>query len=95
MREAASRGFLLASNAPFGYRRVKVSDGAKERPTLEVDPATAPPKSRTAPTNYVLHLGRMGYLLDSDYRTGRGEAGSVEYRQMGQPCNLPQTEREG
>ena len=42
MREAASRGFFLASNAPFGYRRVKVSDGAKERPTLEVDPATAP-----------------------------------------------------
>ena len=42
MREAASRGFFLASNAPFGYRKIKVSDGAKERPTLEVDPATAP-----------------------------------------------------
>ena len=42
MREAASRGFFLASNAPFGYKRVKVKDGAKERPTLEVDPATAP-----------------------------------------------------
>ena len=42
MREAASRGFFLASNAPFGYRRVKVSDGVKERPTLEVDLATAP-----------------------------------------------------
>ena len=42
MREAASRGFFLGSNAPFGYKRVKVSDGAKERPTLEVDPATAP-----------------------------------------------------
>ena len=42
MREAASRGFFLASNAPFGYKRVKVNDGAKERPTLEVDPATAP-----------------------------------------------------
>ena len=42
MREAASRGFFLASIAPFGYKRVKVSDGAKERPTLEVDPATAP-----------------------------------------------------
>ena len=38
MREAASRGFFLASIAPFGYKRVKVSDGAKERPTLEVDP---------------------------------------------------------
>ncbi len=42
MREAASRGFFLASNAPFGYKRVKVNDGAKERPTLEIDPATAP-----------------------------------------------------
>ena len=42
MRESASRGFFLASKAPFGYKRVKVSDGAKERPTLEVDPAAAP-----------------------------------------------------
>ena len=29
MREAASRGFFLASNAPFGYKRVKVNDGGK------------------------------------------------------------------
>ena len=42
MREAASRGFFMASTAPFGYNRVKVSDGVKERPTLEVDPAAAP-----------------------------------------------------
>ncbi len=42
MREAASRGFFLGTKAPFGYRKIKVSDGAKERPTLEVDPATAP-----------------------------------------------------
>ena len=42
MREAASRGFFLGSKAPFGYIRVKVSDGVKERPTLEVDTATAP-----------------------------------------------------
>ncbi len=42
MREAASRGFFLGSKAPFGYTRVKVSDGVKERPTLEVDPDTAP-----------------------------------------------------
>ena len=34
MREAASRGFFLSSKAPFGYKRVKVQDGAKERPTL-------------------------------------------------------------
>ena len=42
MREAASRGFFLGSKAPFGYKRVKVSDGVKERPTLEIDPAAAP-----------------------------------------------------
>ena len=42
MREAASRGFFLGSKAPFGYTRVKISDGVKERPTLEVDTATAP-----------------------------------------------------
>ena len=42
MREAASRGFFLGSKAPFGYVRVKVNDGVKERPTLEVDPTTAP-----------------------------------------------------
>ncbi len=42
MRESASRGFFLGARAPFGYKRVKVKDGAKERPTLEVDSATAP-----------------------------------------------------
>ena len=42
MRESASRGYFLACRAPFGYRRVKVSDGIKERPTLEVDPSAAP-----------------------------------------------------
>ena len=42
MREAASRGFFMASIAPYGYRRIKVSDGVKERPMLEADPATAP-----------------------------------------------------
>ena len=42
MREAASRGFFLSPKAPFGYTRVKVRDGLRERPTLEVDPAAAP-----------------------------------------------------
>ena len=46
MREAASRGFFLGSKAPFGYTRVKVSDGVKERPTLEVDPESPLPSSR-------------------------------------------------
>ena len=42
MREAASRGYYMAPLAPFGYTRVKVSDGGRERPSLEIDPATAP-----------------------------------------------------
>ena len=42
MREAASRGFFLGSKAPFGYNRIKVSDGMKDRPTLEIDPVAAP-----------------------------------------------------
>ena len=37
MREAASRGFWVAPKPPYGYRKVKVLDGPKERPTLEPD----------------------------------------------------------
>ena len=37
MREAASRGFWVASRTPYGYNRVMVQDGAKKRPTLELD----------------------------------------------------------
>ena len=33
MREAASRGFWVASRVPYGYRKVYVQDGAKKRPT--------------------------------------------------------------
>ena len=38
MREAATRGFRVASYAPYGYKRVYVQDGAKKRPKLELDP---------------------------------------------------------
>ena len=38
MREAASRGFWVSSYAPYGYNRVKVQDGAKKRPTLQIVP---------------------------------------------------------
>ena len=38
MREAASRGFWIASRTPYGYNRVMVQDGPKKRPTLEPDP---------------------------------------------------------
>ena len=38
MREAASRGFWITPNAPYGYRKVYVQDGAKKRPKLELNP---------------------------------------------------------
>lgn len=41
MRESASRGFYLSSRAPYGYRKVKVRDGDKERPRLEPEPNQA------------------------------------------------------
>jgi site-specific DNA recombinase len=41
MRESASRGFYISSQAPFGYRKIKVKDGSKERPKLEVNPDQA------------------------------------------------------
>ena len=42
MRESASRGFWIGSRKPYGYNRVMVQDGAKKRPTLELDPDTFP-----------------------------------------------------
>ena len=41
MRESASRGFYVSSYAPYGYRKVKVSDGSRERPKLEIEPYQA------------------------------------------------------
>src|SRR4030042_2589227 len=41
MRESASRGFYLSSSPPYGYRKVKVKDGGKERPRLEKEPGPA------------------------------------------------------
>ena len=38
MREAASRGFWVAPQAPYGYRKAHVQDGAKKRPVLELNP---------------------------------------------------------
>ena len=37
MRESAARGFYLSSRPPYGYRKVKVKDGSKERTKLEPD----------------------------------------------------------
>ena len=41
MREAASRGFWMSSEAPLGYNRIMVQDGPKKRPRLELDPCSA------------------------------------------------------
>ena len=38
MREAASRGFWMSSEAPLGYNRLMVQDGPKKRPRLELNP---------------------------------------------------------
>ena len=42
MRESASRGFYVASHTPYGLTRVKVDDGGKQRPKLDLDPNKAP-----------------------------------------------------
>jgi site-specific DNA recombinase len=41
MRESASRGFYIGNITPYGYRKVKVNDGNKERPKLLVEPHEA------------------------------------------------------
>jgi len=42
MREAASRGFWVASRVPYGYDKIRVPDGAKKRPKLQPNAATSP-----------------------------------------------------
>lgn len=37
MRESAERGFYLSSKSPYGYRKVRVHDGNKERTKLEIE----------------------------------------------------------
>ena len=59
MREAASRGFWVACRVPYGYRKLMVQDGAKKRPTLELDPDTAPVVKR------IFNLAEAGHgILD-------------------------------
>ena len=59
MREAASRGFWVASRVPYGYRKLMVQDGAKKRPTLEPDTDTAPVVKR------IFNLAEAGHgILD-------------------------------
>ncbi len=41
MRESASRGFYLSSKPPYGFRKIRVRDGGKERTKPEIDPYQA------------------------------------------------------
>jgi site-specific DNA recombinase len=41
MRESASRGFYISARPPYGYRKVKVKDGEKERTRLDIEPNQA------------------------------------------------------
>ena len=63
MREAASRGFFMTSQAPYGYRRVKVTDGKKERTRLEPDPA------RRSTVTRMFELAQQGAGLKDIART--------------------------
>ena len=38
MRESAARGFYISARPPYGYRKMKVQEGARERTKLEPDP---------------------------------------------------------
>ena len=37
MRESATRGFYLNCRPPYGYRKIKVNDGGKDRSRLDID----------------------------------------------------------
>ena len=67
MREAASRGFWVASRVPYGYRKVMVQDGAKKRPTLEPDPDTSPVVQR------IFNLAESGRGILDITRTLNGD----------------------
>ena len=41
MRESASRGFYLSAKPPYGFKKVKVKDGGRERTKLEIEPRQA------------------------------------------------------
>ncbi len=67
MREAASRGFWVASRVPYGYRKLMVQDGAKKRPTLEPNPDTSPVVKR------IFDMAEAGHGILDITRTLNGE----------------------
>ena len=46
IKESASRGFFVTGIVPYGYRRIKVKDGEKDRSKLEPEPSQAGVVSR-------------------------------------------------
>jgi site-specific DNA recombinase len=42
MRECASRGYYLSAVTPYGYSKIVVKDGLKDRTKLQIDPHQAP-----------------------------------------------------
>ncbi|NQW19131.1 MAG: recombinase family protein, partial [Chloroflexi bacterium] len=56
MREAASRGFWVASMTPYGYKRTKVQDGPKQRTKLTLNTDTY----GIAKTIFDLAMGGLG-----------------------------------
>ena len=68
MRESASRGFYLTARPPYGYRKIKVKDGGKERPKLEIDPHTSPIVTRI----FQMLLGGSGLTEIAKSLNGEG-----------------------
>ena len=93
MREAASRGFFLGPRAPFGYRRIKVSDGARERPTLEVDPVAAPlppeagrkDQAASRPDGHPLGCSGLPVGRSGPQRSSHQGCGSDRHRSLDNP----------
>ena len=67
MREAASRGFWITPNTPYGYRKVHVQDGPKKRPKLEIEPGTV------AVVQRMFRMAESGKSILDIARTFNGE----------------------
>jgi site-specific DNA recombinase len=61
LRESASRGFYVSAKAPYGYRKVKVNDGAKQRFKLEPSSPGMEVTKRIF-SEYLLGFGVMGIV---------------------------------
>lgn len=71
MRESASRGFYLSARPPYGYRKIKVNDGGKDRTRLELDQF----QSRVVRTVYEEILNGKGLIEVAKELNSRGVPG--------------------